>query len=186
MVFYHQNLSSITPEVLTDTILCNCETPNILYLHFNDTPETATLHDALSIIDKKRECLLNPNRHSFLCLEPVYKKDISPNMMVMAVKHIADVLNAYFNGNLYIISVLYADDDGKIHPLIILSDIERHLQESSQERLLMQDLFHILTELLPEYTIDSLSMDALYLFNGTDLPYDGIIHMKCYINNSVF
>ena len=66
MVFYQRTINALTKDMLLDAILQNATI--IEHFHFGNYPTVKTLSDALDIIEEKRNILVNPHNHTFLCL----------------------------------------------------------------------------------------------------------------------
>ena len=117
-------------------------------------------------------------------MEIQYKSNNDVHKSYDLTNQIADSINAFFDYNdIFLIALLYQDEQQILHPILILSDIERSLDDVSTYYFSPTDLENIITDRLPDYQLEGIYYKALYLFKGTtvELPYDGIIHISCKI-----
>ena len=185
MFFYQQTTDTITQEQLIIAILDNHSLVHFQKLYFKGYPHIQTLPEALQVIDEKRKTLTNPTRHSFLCIEMEYE-DIKDNDRRFSLStHVADSINSFFNNDLFIVSLLYQDEQNISHSLIIISDIEKSLEKTSSFYLETNLLHQIIAGSLADCSIENVCYKSLYLFNGKDaeLAYDGVIHVNCLVQS---
>lgn len=187
MVFYQSTMDLITYEQLADAIFQNSNPVQIKEFHFKGYPGITTLNDALQIIDAKRKTLLRPYQHSFLSMEVQYEGNNDVIEPYTLTTQIADSINAFFDYDIFLITLLYQDEQQKLHSVLILSDIEKSSDDVSTNYFSPTDLEKIITDTLPDYQLEDIFYTALYQFNGitaeAELPYDGIIHISSQIRH---
>jgi len=183
MIFYQSTTDQITHQQLSDAIFQNSNPVQIKEFRFIGYPDITTLDDALQVIDAKRNTLNHPYQHGFLCIEIQYESTNDAIDPYSLANLIADSTNAFFNYDIFLITLLYQDEQQKLHPIIILSDIERSLDDVNTYHFTPIDLENIITDHLPDYQLDDICYKALYLFKGTatELPWDGVVHISCQI-----
>lgn len=181
MIFYQTTTNNVTLEMLKDFFFKDQTTPHIQEFHFLDFPNIQTLDEALHIIDEKRQTLKNPYQHSFICIKFLFEESILPDIQFFMINSIAETLNTYHDNDLFISTMLYSNDPLHIRNMILLSDIERSLSESSSIHFSYTQLPKIINDTLTGYYVSEIVQNALYLFNGdnTELAYDGIIVLQC-------
>ena len=185
MIFYQYTTSTVSIDNIMDTIMKGTPSSSIIDLHFYGSPNVNSLEDALFVIDKKRQNLINPYQHSFLVIEPIFFSNPSRNSALRTSNDLEEALNTYFKNDLYILSLVYLDNQKNMHSIVVLSDIEISLPESTQNRLTADILYDIILSSFPDANIDSINYDSIYVFNGkdTDLEYDGVVHLKFRLEN---
>lgn len=82
-------------------------------------------------------------------------------------------------------SLSYQDDFDCTHALILLSDIEKSLSQSSSIFISIDELMENINHALNDCHVAQLTHNALYVFHGdeTELAYDGVLHYRCVIEN---
>ena len=186
MVFYQYTTSVVSMETIINTLLKGAPTSAIIDLQLQGYPDIITLEDALAFIDQKRQTLYNPYQHSFMVIEPIFYDNLNQESAIHIAQKIAKGIYTYLNNDLFIINLVYCDKIEAIHPIIVLSDIEISLPESTTNTLPPDALWEILSTAVPDFHLKEITNDSLYIFNGSkdnNLAYDGVIHLKCHIEN---
>lgn len=185
MIFYQYTTSAVSVDNIMDTIMKGTPSSSIINLHFYGAPDVNSLEDALFVIDKKRQNLINPHQHSFLVIEPIIYNNSTLNSAIQTSANLAEALNTYFKNDLYILSLIYVDNQKNMHSIVVLSDIEISLPESTQNRLTADMLYDIISSAFLDSNIGSINYDSIYVFNGedADLEYDGVVHLKFHLEN---
>lgn len=180
MIFHQQTTDTFTKDMLIDAILKNSSVVEPFHFHFGNYPMVNTLPDALDIIEEKRKTLINPDNHTFLCLELLLNGVTNPNELSAITDRLADAINIHFHNDLFIISLVYLDKINTTHAVLCLSDIERSLPESSKFYLHSEVIDEIFANALLEFTVEQQTYKSLYLFRGVTapLPYNGILHVE--------
>ena len=185
MIYYQLTAPQLSFKQLIDAIFLHRIPTNIISLTFSNDSPVMSIQDALDLVEKKRKQLSNTLRHNFLCLEIVYDLSCKTDTIVQLTNKVADAINSHLNNDAFILSLVYVDDAGKIHPTIILSDIEKSLPEPSERPLNYEELHEVIVNTLTNFHITNICMHALFQFDGETHPlaYDGVIHLIC---NAVF
>lgn len=180
MIFYQTTTQTVNNELLLDALLLHCKKPDIINLNFIGYPNVQTLEEALSIIETKRLKLHNPYNHNFLCIHIRYIPNIVSEDAVEYTNKVANSLSKHFHNDLYIISLVYRDDSGILHSVIIISDIEKSLDMSTMNYLEPIEVQSIFANALQNFYISPAAHRALFSFNGIDseLAYDGVFHVE--------
>lgn len=181
MIFYQTTANNVTLEMLKEFFFKDQTTPHIQEFYFLNFPNVQTLDEALHIIDEKRQTLKNPYQHSFICIEFLFDENICSETQFPLINSIAEALNAYYDNDLFISTMLYSNDSLAVRNMILLSDIERSLSESTSVHFPYTQLPQIINDTLTGYYVPEIIQNALYLFNddNTKPAYDGIIVLQC-------
>lgn len=184
MTVYQQTLSAITPSILENAIFNKRSVSNIQYFYFNGNPNTQTFHDALTTLHSKHKTLSYPDKQSFLCLEIQLRNTADINTASAILNRIADAINTALCHNLLFMTLIY-QDDSCIHPVIVISNIEKSPDMSHNFLLTPDTLMDILSTRLPEYDFKSIAYESLFAFDGseTELAYDGVVHISCQLSS---
>lgn len=156
---------------------------NILNLYFNGYDHVRNLGDYLEIIENKRQSLINPYNHAFLCFEMHYTDNPDIRTLIEYTNQIADSFSSFYDDDIFIISLVYTDVYNRIHPMILLADMEPFQPDSTNNYLSMERIFTLIMEPLPQYNDCDLINSAIFLFisedDDQDPCYDRVYHLNC-------
>ncbi len=181
MIFYQTTTDSVSAEQIKEALFHGCRNPQLHYFNFLDFPEIHSFEEAYSVIEAKRQTIQNPDNHSFLCLTLDYDSTKDLSAIISSVNTIANTFNSHYNNDLFLMSLVYQDPNNHLHSCVIISDIERSLNASSDVHVSYENIKEILKDALPECSSPFITYNALYLFAAKEhaLAYDGVIHVLC-------
>lgn len=184
MVFYQSTLKEITLDTIKDSVFRG-HTPTYLHFNFIDYPNIKTFDEAFGIIETKRKTLLTPNTHGIMNIVLDYPEDTSTETMIKSTDSAARGFYNHFNQDLFIISMIFKDNDNYIRSYVTICDIEKSLPETSQNRLPEELIIEIINNSIENANIKEFYQDSLYLYNAESesLAYDGVFHLRCKITS---
>lgn len=180
MYFYQATLEEITFDTIKDAVFRQHK-PTYLHFNFIDYPDTKTFDKVFEIIEAKRKTLINPYSHGIMNLILDFDTDVSIESMITNTDTIALGIYNHFNQDLFVIAMVFRDNDHRLCSYITISDIEKSKEHTSQNQLPSELLTQIINNSLEEYEIHEIYQNSLYLYNAVDKPlsYDGVFHLKC-------
>ena len=183
MIFYQATLPEISLDLVEECILKKATNITPLHALLPGEPNLDSLEDYLEIVEQKRQTLSSPYKHSFLCLELECPTYFDTDILAPITIRVSDTINNAFENDLFILSFVYKKTGERFHALVILSNIERSLENPSLKELPSTYLHELIRKALPQYEIGALYQNALYLFSNKDknIAYDGIFHISCEI-----
>ena len=181
MIFYQATLPEISLDLVEECILKKATNITPLHALLPGEPDLNSLGDYLEIVEQKRQTLSSPYKHSFLCLELECPSYFDTDILAPITTRVSDTINDAFENDLFILSFVYKNTGERFHALVILSNIERSLENPSLKELPSTYLHELIRIALPQYEIGALYQNALYLFSNKDnnIAYDGIFHVSC-------
>ena len=181
MIFYQATLPEISLDLVEECILKKATNITPLHALLPGEPNLDSLEDFLEIVEQKRQTLSSPYKHSFLCLELECPSYFDTDILAPITTRVSDTINDAFENDLFILSFVYKNTGERFHALVILSNIERSLENPSLKELPSNYLHKLIRKALPQYEIGALYQNALYLFSNKDnnIAYDGIFHVSC-------
>lgn len=187
MIFYQTTTDSVSTEQLKEALFRGCHNPQLYYFNFFGFPEINSFDNAYSVIEAKRQTIQNPDDHSFMCLELDYDSTADLSAIITSVNAVANTFNSHYNNDLFLISLVYQDPNDHLRPCVIISDIERSLDISSDTHVSYETVEQIIKDAFPECSSPSITYNALCLFTSKKqaLAYDAVIHVLC-CSQSVF
>lgn len=181
MIFYQATLPEVSLDLIEDCILRKATDVTPLHLFLPEGEDIKSLRHYLEIIEQKRQTLSSPYKHSFLCLELDNPTYFDTDLLVAATDRVSRTISSTFDNDLYILSFVYKETGERFRALVILSNIERSLETPTLRKLPPDYLQDLIKTALPQYEIDAVYQNAIYVFSNEDhtVAYDGIIHLSC-------
>lgn len=182
MYFYQATLPTITKETLIDAILRTNTISKLEYCSLHGYSNAKSLEDALDIIEAKRVNVLKPYNHTFLCIDLSTRLYNSMSEFINQNKNIATAINKFYDNDLFIISLVYKDNNDYLHSILVISDMECSLEEPTTRYLSEDILLPLINDTSNDTYYSEIFFEALYSFLPKEptkpLAYDGVLHIK--------